>query len=547
MQSSFNLLDRPWIEVVGLDGRVRLASINEVFAEAADLRCLGGDLPTQTFAILRLLLAILHRSLNGPADRRAWQVLWQSTTLPVADIESYLDTHRDRFDLLHPVTPFYQVAELRTGSGDVTGLDRIVADVPNGSLYLTNRLGPGLARISPAEAARWLVHCHAFDVSGIKTGAVGDPRAKNGKVYPLGVGTCGSYGGVFIEGRNLRETLLFNLIPYDNSVQLDNPNDSPGDLPAWERPPSSVTDDEPTRGRLAVLTWQSRRVRLIGDDDGITHALVSYGDQLVTDDGFHVEPMTGWRRSPAREKAQKRTVYAPRSHDPNKALWRGLDALLPRRREGSGGEAPAAQPPPVTEWMAELASTDIVSRELPIWTHAVGVAYGTQNAVVDQVYDDRLALPIEVFAVSDELRTTVVGAATDAEAVARAVGKLGENIARASGGSGDVLRASADRAEADALSRLDLEFRDWLAGVGKLQRAEAREIWQRRARRVAVELGGRLVDAAGPTAWIGRNIEKDVFLTTGLAEVWFRAALKKALPLAAPEPHEVASQQEVMA
>jgi len=65
---SFDLVDRPWIEVVGRDGRVRLVSIKELFADAADLRCLGGDLPTQTFAILRLLLAILHRSVNGPAD-----------------------------------------------------------------------------------------------------------------------------------------------------------------------------------------------------------------------------------------------------------------------------------------------------------------------------------------------------------------------------------------------------------------------------------------------------------------------------------------------
>jgi len=441
------------------------------------------------------------------------------------------------------VTPFYQVPQLRSGSGEVTGLDRIIADVPNGAPFLSSRLGPGLARISLAEAARWLVHCHAFDVSGIKTGAVGDPRVKNGKVYPLGVGVCGSYGGVFIEGRTLRDTLLFNLVPYD-SGQLD---ETPDDLPTWERPPSGVTDEEPPRGRLALLTWQSRRVRLVGDESGITHALVSYGDQLVTDDAFRLEPMTGWRRSPAREKALKRTVYVPRSHDPNKALWRGLDALLPRRREGGGSEPPATLPPAVTEWMAQLSNEDIVPRSLSIWTHAVGVTYGTQNAVVDQVYDDRLRLPVEVFAAGEELRSIVVGAAADAEAAARAVANLGRNIARAAGGSGDALLAAAGRAEAQALSALDHEFRMWLGDLGRLDRGTAREVWQRRARRVAVSLGRSLVGAAGPTAWTGRKIETDEFLTTGLAEVWFRAALAKALPLAAVERQELTDRQEVMA
>jgi CRISPR system Cascade subunit CasA len=275
--------------------------------------------------------------------------------------------------------------------------------------------------------------------------------------------------------------------------------------------------------------------------------LVCYGDILVADNGFRFEPLTAWRRSATREKAAKSTVYLPRSHDPSKALWRGLDALLPRGREGSGGEAPATLPPPVTEWMAQLANEDIVPRDFAIWAHAVGASYRTQSTIIEQIYDDRLSLPVEIFAAGEELRTTVVGAAADAEATARAVGNLGRNVARASGGSGDVLSAAAGRAEAQALSRLDQEFRDWLADIGEFDRAAARAGWQKRARRVAVELGKALGNAAGPAAWIGREIEKGEFLTTGLAEVWFRAALKKALPLAAPESHEATDRQEVMA
>lgn len=545
---TFNLVDRPWIEVVGLDGRVRLASIEEVLAECQHLRCLGGDLPTQTFAILRLLLAILYRSLRGPQNQRAWEALWHADALPMDMIRDYLAEHRERFDLFHPETPFYQVAQLRSVSGDVSGLERIIADVPNGEPYLTSRIGPGLARISPAEAARWLVHCHAFDPSGIKTGAVGDLRVKNGKVYPLGTGACGSYGGLYLEGRNLRETLLLNLIPYDTPY-LDFPEEGPAELPPWERPPSSVGDDEPPLGRVAVLTWQTRRVRLVGDEDGVTHVLVCYGDRFDVENATTLEPMTAWRRSPTREKAAKRTVYVPRPHDPSRALWRGLDALLPQRRQGGGAEAPTVRPPAVSEWLARLVNDEVIPRDYSVWTHAVGVAYGTQNAVIDQVYDDRLVLPADVFRSTEELRTTIVGAATDAEAAARAVGNLGRDIARAAGGSGEPVSAAKARAEAEALSLLDREFRQWLAELPSADRAEARAEWQRRARRAVERLGRGLVDAAGPTAWIGRETEDGTYLTTALAELWFRRALRKALPLADDEssPAQEEEHQEVMA
>jgi len=177
-----------------------------------------------------------------------------------------------------------------------------------------------------------------------------------------------------------------------------------------------------------------------------------------------------------------------------------------------------------------------------VWTHAVGVAYGTQYAVIDQIYDDRLALPAEVFR-AEELRTAIVGAATDAEAAARAVGNLGRDIARAAGGSGDAASAASARAEEQALSLLDREFRQWLAELPSADRADARADWQRRARRAVERLARSLVDDAGPTAWIGRETEDGRYLTTALAELWFRRALWKALPLAVDEPSQATEHQ----
>ncbi|MBK8460678.1 MAG: type I-E CRISPR-associated protein Cse1/CasA [Micropruina sp.] len=43
------------------------------------------------------------------------------STLPLALVDDYLDLHGDRFDLLDPVTPFMQVADLTTASGKTSG------------------------------------------------------------------------------------------------------------------------------------------------------------------------------------------------------------------------------------------------------------------------------------------------------------------------------------------------------------------------------------------------------------------------------------------
>src|SRR5699024_2697574 len=72
--------------------------------------------------------------------------------------------------------------------------------------------------IPPGEAARWLVHCMAFDISGIKSGAVGDPRVKGGKGYPIGIGWSGWLGGLYFEGDTLFQTLMLNTVLSDGPV-----------------------------------------------------------------------------------------------------------------------------------------------------------------------------------------------------------------------------------------------------------------------------------------------------------------------------------------
>jgi CRISPR system Cascade subunit CasA len=541
--AGFSLVDEAWIPVLDAAGKRRDVSLFGMFEQAADVRMIACELPTQTFAILRLALAVLHRTTDGPPGEAAWQALWRDRRLPIADIAEYLGSFRDRFDLLHPKHPFYQVADLRTAK-DATryGLERIIADVPNGLPFLTARAGTGLDSITPAEAARWLVHCQAYDPSGIKTGAVGDPQAKNGRGYPMGVGSLGSLGGVHLEGATLLETLLLNLVPIAPGWQVADD----GDLPVWEREPQTATEEaDSTRGPyglLSLYTWQSRRIRLFGDASRITGAMISNGDRLEWQDRHLLEPMSVWGRSGPRESKQKRTpIYLPRPHDHTRALWRGLQTLLPPPPQ-PGAAPPQRLSPLVVQWLARLTVTGVVGADFQTRTRATSVAYGTQQAVVDEVFSDALTMNVLLLVEDSALRATAVDAAADAEAAVKVLRRLADNLARAAG-SRDTDIGETDRAAEVAYALLDRAFRDWLARLGPDSDPVAeRAAWQRLVRRAVARLGGELVAAAGPNAWVGRTgtdrTGKEVHYSSSQAEAWFRVGLAKALPMAAESPHQ---------
>lgn len=77
---SFDLTTEPWIPVLRLNGEHAELSLRQVFEEARKLRRIVGDLPTQEFALLRLLLAVAHDALDGPRDTAHWGSCGPTTT-----------------------------------------------------------------------------------------------------------------------------------------------------------------------------------------------------------------------------------------------------------------------------------------------------------------------------------------------------------------------------------------------------------------------------------------------------------------------------------
>lgn len=523
--AGLNLVDDPWIQVVDRTATLDVLSVRRVLHRASELSGIVGEVPTQSFAILRLLLAILRRSV---ADRTGsavdvWSQLWDLDALPTGEIDTYLDTHRARFELFDPVAPFFQVAGLKSAGEAVGALDKLIADVPNGAKYFTTRAGRHLQRIDFAEAARWLVHAHGFDPSGIKTGAVGDPRVKNNKGYPIGVGFAGALGGVFLEGATLRETLLLNLVLLDINGQRYRPDD----IPVWERDPDGprVRGNPVPTGPADLATWQSRRIRLVAADDHVTGVVLCNGDPLEPFNQHLLEPMSGWRYSDIQtKKAGGQTRHYPRTHNPERSLWRGMSSMLDdlAAAPAAGNDITAG----VVHWAQHLVEDEALDPTHPVRLHAVGMDYINQQSVVGEVVDDTIGFRVGLLS-NRPLRSTAARAVRSADNAVSALTGLTANLVRAGGGDPDGPRA---RTREEGYFALEAPFRRWLAGLDPRDDTFDSEYhaWHRIVRSIIDQHAADALRAAGKPAWVGREVEGR-WLDSGVAQLIYRTQLRKAV------------------
>lgn len=549
MTSTFSLLDEPWIRVSRLDGSPDEVSLLTLFRQAQDIEGIHGEIASQDVAILRLLLAICHRTMGGPQDLATWRRYWDEPDLLGQQATAYLERYRDRFDLRDPQHPFFQVAGIHAASGKTAGLESLIIDVPNGNPFFTTRIADGLEAISWAEAARWLVHVHAFDPSGIRSGAVGDPQVKGGKGYPIGPGWTGQIGVVVVEGDNLERTLLLNtVVPSATAGMLVKPDQ---DLPPWEREPDGPAGTaglEPA-GPVSCYTWQTRRVLLHGTDQEVTRLFLGNGDKATPQNRYLVEPMTAWRYSEPQSKKFRATVYMPRKLPNDRAFWRGLSALVaqlsPSITVKGAGEVTRYRPPGVVTFYQQLMSRRLVPRSGLIPLRAVGIEYGAQEAVVTELVDDVLSLPAGLLdPESKRLVTVVHDSMEQTEHVATALRNLASNLDRARGGSPEASSAARDRASAAFYQVIDEEFPRWLASLDGTDAAQARDQWRDRLRNEAKRQRDQLAAAVPDTAFAGRG-QGTGRMDVSRALVYFQAALRKAAPPPqAPTSHEPAEGSE---
>ena len=542
----FNLLDEPWIPVRLLDGTIADVGLLELLRRTTDIADLACELPTQSIAIQRLVLAVAYR-VATPRDTRDWVRQWEDGA-PTEQMIEYLERWRDRFYLFGGRFPFMQVADLRTAKDSVSGLEKLIADVPNGEQFFTTRHGRALACIPPSEAARWLVHAQAYDPSGIRSGAVGDSQVKGGKGYPIGPSWCGHLGLVWLKGKDLDETLVLNLIPADAAGLRGVESSTEWGACSWEaaepenavRGDYSLLDPSGTPRDVSIprlLTWHSRRIRLVGDSSGVTGVVLAQGDKLAPQEMRLYEPQSLWRYSTPQSKKFKTDVYMPRKFEAGRALWRNLPGTLPTVTTVQGVDKQPKQEflPSATLSFHYQLDNALIETTYPkvMRIQAVGVTYGPQEATFDDIYSDELTLSVAVMRVErEDLSAEIDRQVRLTEEVARDVGTLAANLARAAGESGDGAGDGArDRAKELFFSAVDTDFRTWLSQVdGHESARDAGRRWERALRQHATDIQAELVRGASSSAIIGRDAGRG-YMNVGIAENYFRSALNKRLPV----------------
>ena len=479
VEPHFNLATDPWIPVIYHDGVCREVSIEALFRDVNQIREISGDSPQQVEPILRLLLAILYRQLSQGGTKTEdalldwWGETWENGHFDLDGIVAYLSSVRDRFDLFDSSCPFYQVAGLEYADKDPDGVDELIADVPKSDKFLFSlRNRNRIDGLSFAEASRWLIFQQAYATAGIKTPVKGNTHVKSGKVYPpkgaVGTGMLGAEGGMFLEGANLFQTLMINLVLFDNARGGRPIVGCEEDVPSWERgeisPDYRIPSPGEPYGPVQCYTWQSRRMRLVPNDDGtrVIGVISCYGDIPVVMDKEGSEPMTAWRTSTSQQKSLGLSYVPrlPKSHDPTRAIWRGLASIVSVGQDGD-------LRPGVVRWIERLRYEEVLSpEEFPVVAiHAQSMAYGTQNSVFADAIDDKFDLSVSLF---EHDSNACNRALATIDSIDQAVGKVVNFVSNTQKAAGDKASTSVaaqerNRVRESVFAELDAICRSRLA------------------------------------------------------------------------------------
>jgi len=543
----FNLCNEPWIPVLYVSGQTQEVSLKQLFDESNSIRKIHSGDATTDVAILGVAVAIFFRAVLENTEEygelyrepKKWiQNIFSGGSEQLYFVQDYLKKYQDRFNLFDAERPFMQVADLHTSKGEVKPVSRLVLD--SESEYFSMRAEQALTSLSYAEAARYLVTVQAYDYSGIKSGAVGDPRVKGGRGYPIGVGWYGTTGKIIIHGENLIETLLY-CIDYEQLLNVEKVKGKSHrialqDKPVWERElpdtaaPRAYKGGDPTKykdepapaaGMCEILTWQSRRVRLFPENGRVTGVLVSNGDKWL-DRNTYTDPLTAYRFS-KNQSTQTHYVWMPQTHSAERTLWRGADALLTRL---SSSQEKQNKPATV---IRQISSGKYFSPDTKTKIQLVGMVYGTQSSIVEETIDESVTLELGILTeqgaeisamVRDNIQLTMDAAI--------ALGQYTGNLLRAAGKEYE-FRPSVTES---ILHRMEDEFRSWLADLSVSDDVSAQAAkWQSKVRRILESEADQLAVSAGPKAAIGTIYDEQLY-NTAKARRQFGGRLYKLLPLA---------------
>jgi CRISPR system Cascade subunit CasA len=353
-----------------MDGRVTELSLRETLEKAHELRGLQGDSPLETAAMYRLLLAVLHSALRGPANEEKWAKLWDANQWDMKQLDEYLGKWHSGFDLFDKERPFYQVKNNKDGRQKIP--NDVLPDVSSGvnATLFSHSMDEKSIVLSSAKAARTLLVMQIFSIAG----GWGMAPAESSDA-PWGRGII-----FLVEGDNLFGILMLNLLKYpDKEVMASGEHDAP----VWEmKDPFKPKRNEPV-GYLDYLTYQNKRVSLIpeGDEENplVQKMVISKGLEL--DASVVLDPMKHYR-------IDKKDGYKVLRFFEEKALWRDSSTLFKVHNSTT------TRPTRNFSWLANLSLEGKVDKHSAYKFMALGMATENGRAKIEFYRHENMPMPL---------------------------------------------------------------------------------------------------------------------------------------------------------
>jgi CRISPR system Cascade subunit CasA len=315
-----NLTTDPWVPVLDRQGTRQLLSLQDLFAQAHELRDLAVK-PHEKIALLRLLICITQAALNGPEDRYDWKECRDDIQPKVKD---YLEKWKGSFELFGGGDRFLQVPGLKAAKEDdegnaATKIDIALSSGANATLF--DNFADGLTRQMRHERlALCLVTFQAMAPTSIVGSALWNSATIPKCTAKHAPAAANSMLHTFLMGESLLETIHLNLLDKEEAKHL---GEGGWGKPVWELPVTSLAEKaaiaNATTSYLGRLVPLSRAIRLEPE-----------GRSLILANGIDY-PLLPIYREPAATVVLRDEEPAVIGVSLGRSIWRQLAAITVKR------------------------------------------------------------------------------------------------------------------------------------------------------------------------------------------------------------------------
>lgn len=425
--SEFNLIDEPWISVVtDYKGTTKLVGLREFFKNCQNYLDLAGEMPTQNFAVMRFLLAILHTVFSRyDADGKpyemvilndkmqqtesilkedeskyrrklmeTWANFWEKGKFPEVVI-AYLECWHDRFYLFDDEYPFYQVKEdfsgicelyNQSGSTDKVSqmsfktINRTISETgKNTAMFsmVNDEENPFRDKLTNAQLTRWIINFMGYTSTPDKTKIKSFKEIKNIEKYDGHKGWLYSIGGLHYKTDNLFKTLLLNLVLVHPSKKFTTDIQSP----AWENTPEEnikfYLNDSKIDNLARLYTDYSRAIRISKTENEYGRYLEVIQLPLLDKKENYLECMTIWKNI-----GKNDDIFVPVENNPHESLWRNFGMIYNKNHSLNKYKTPY-----IVDWM-DIISGFINDTKVKLVGMGIKSDSTSSNSMKNEIYDE---------------------------------------------------------------------------------------------------------------------------------------------------------------